>query len=361
MNSPRRFGSRAIELGLRDDPSVVLRTLLDRAFGLIGDCVAACSDADAIVAEVQECRTTLATAAPPNTIEAVCDACLDTCREFLAASGAGETERRQSVADLMGVIQDAMSSVRGGDAAFSGGLSATVNKFDALLKLDSIAALKAQLATEVVAFKRLNDEREQAFAQTMGEYQNKIVELEAGIIRNEREATMDALTGLNNRGAFDRTVKGLAEMPGAQFSLALIDIDNLKKVNDMHGHLAGDRVLSGLAHALKSAVRDEDLVARHGGDEFAVLMRDSPLRQAESRIWNAVSAFTNSRLTADDGRAILFTVSGGVAELTPGDTVRTVVKRAEEALADAKRQGRNRIVTRGHSVVRNLRPANSWR
>jgi diguanylate cyclase (GGDEF)-like protein len=146
--------------------------------------------------------------------ETVCNACLDTCREFLAASGAGETK-----------------------------------DFNVPVK-----------------------------------------------------ATMDALTGLNNRGAFDRTVKGLAEMPGAQFSLALIDIDNLKKVNDMHGHLAGDRVLSGLAHALKSAVRDEDLVARHGGDEFAVLMRDAPLRQAESRIWNAVSAFTNSRLTADDGQ-----------------------------------------------------------
>lgn len=354
MNGQRRFGARAIELGLRDDPNGAMRVLLERAFGLIGDCVAACGDADPIVAEVQECRTTLSTGAPAAVIEAVCTACLDTCREFLASSNSGETERRQKVADLMGVVRDAMGTMGSDADIFGDGLTATASRFDALLKLDNLTAIKVQLAKEVAEFKRLNVEHQQVFQQAMADYQARIAELEAGIIRNEQEATMDALTGLINRGAFDRTLKGLADMPGARFSLALIDVDRLKKINDMHGHLSADRVLSAIAHALKAAVRDEDLVARYGGDEFAVLMRDSPLRQAESRICNAVAAFSSERLTADDGRAVIFTVSGGVAELSAGDTVRSVLKRAEEAQADAKRQGRNRIVARGQTFVRDL-------
>lgn len=354
MSGQHRFGARAIELGLRDDPNGAIRALLERAFALIGDCVAACSDAEPVVAEVQECRNTLSTGAPAAVLEAVCNRCLETCREFLAASTSGDADRRQKVADLMVVVRDAMGTMVSDADIFDDGLTATASRFDALLKLDNLTAIKVQLAKEVAEFKRLNQEHQQVFQQAMAGYQGQIAELEAGIIRNEQEATMDSLTGLINRGAFDRTLKGLADMAGAHFSLALIDVDRLKKVNDTHGHLAGDRVLSAIGHALKAAVRDEDLVARYSGDEFAVLMRDSPLRQAESRICNAVAAFSSERLTADDGRAVMFTVSGGITELSAGDTVRSILKRAEEAQVDAKRQGRNRVIARGQAFVRDL-------
>jgi len=349
VNGQTKTGSRPIELGLRDDPSAVVRALLDRSFGLIADCVSACADAGVVVAEVQECQTTLAVGAAASEVEAICLTCLDTCRDFLANSTAGETERQQSFADLMGLAQSAMTDISGNPAMAGTDLSDAASRFDVVLKMTTLAEVKAGLAAEVAAFKAAAAAHEQEFNDTIAGYQEKIVELESGIIRNEREATMDALTGLINRGAFDRTVQGLADMPGSQFSLALIDVDGLKKVNDTHGHLAGDRALLAIAQVLKTAVRETDLIARYRGDEFAVLMRDCTLRQCESRVHNAISTVTMGRITADDGRAVQFTISGGIAELSAGDTVQSVAKRAEEALAEAKRGGRNRIVLRANA------------
>lgn len=346
MGGHSKSGTRPIELGLRDDPSAVVRALLDRSFGLIGDCVSACGDAEIVVAEVQECQTTLAVGASPAEVETVCLTCLDTCRDFLATSNAGESERRQYFADLMGLAQTAMADISANPAMAGNDLSGSADRFDAVLKMGTLAEVKASLAAELMEFKRAAAAHQEEFHQTIAGYKDRIVELESGIVRNEREATMDALTGLINRGAFDRTVQGLADMPGAQFVLALLDVDRLKKVNDEHGHLSGDRALLAIAQVLKSTVRDTDLIARYRGDEFAVLMRDCTLRQGESRIHNAVSTITQGRLTADDGRAVQFTISGGLAELTHGDDVHSVAKRAEEALVEAKRGGRNRIVAR---------------
>lgn len=349
MGGQSRSGTRPIELGLRDDPSAIVRGLLDRSFGLIGECVSSCSDADIVLAEIQECQTTLAVGATPAEVEEVCLTCLDTCREFLAGSSANDSERQQCFADLRGLAQDAMTEISGNAAMAGSEVAASVTGFDAVLTLTTLAEVKARLATEVAAFKKTQEDHERAFTQVMGTYQEKIAELESAIIGKQGEANMDSLTGLSNRGAFDRTVQGLADMPGAHFSLAIIDIDHLKKVNDDHGHLAGDRVLLGIAQVLKGSMRDIDLIARYGGDEFAVLMRDANLRQCESRIYNAVSTITHNRLTADDGRSVQFTISGGVAELRQGDTMATVAKRANDGLAEAKRNGRNRIIARAES------------
>lgn len=346
MSGHSKSGIRPIELGKRDDPSAVVRSLLDRSFSLIGDCVSACGDADIVMAEVQECQTTLAVGATPAEIEAVCLTTLDTCREFLANSTAGESERRQYFADLMGLAQTAVAEITGNPGMAGSELGDSAARFDAVLKMTTLADVKNALAAEIAEFKRVSAAHHQEFNDTIESYKAQIVDLESGIVRNEREATMDALTGLINRGAFDRTVQGLADMPGAQFVLALLDVDRLKKVNDDHGHLSGDRALLAIAQVLKTTVRETDLIARYRGDEFAVLMRDCTIRQCESRIHNAISTITMGRLTADDGRSVQFTISGGIAELTHGDTVQTVARRAEEALMEAKRTGRNRIVSR---------------
>ena len=349
MGSQSQSGTRPIELGLRDDPSQVVRALLERSLVLIGECVAAHGDAGIALVELQECQTMITLGASPREIEAVGLACLDTCRDFLAASTTGESERQQHFADLMGLAQGAMKDIGGNPSMAGTELAGAVEGFDGILKLTTLAEVKATLAAELAEFKRVGAARQQEFAETMSAYQAQIATLETAIVRNEGDVTMDALTGLINRGAFDRTVKGLADMPGARFSLALLDVDRLKTVNDAHGHLAGDRVLLNIARSLKSAFRETDLIARYGGDEFAILMRDSTLRQSESRIHNAVAEITQERLTADDGRAVQFTVSGGVADLSSGDTMSSVAARAESALADAKRTGRNRVVARSRS------------
>ncbi len=137
--------------------------------------------------------------------------------------------------------------------------------------------------------------------------------------------------------------------------LGLVDVDSFKSVNDTFGHLAGDQVLISVACGLRSAFRSDDVVARHGGDEFAVLIKDVTMRQAETRMLTAIDALNANRPITDDGQTIMFTMSAGLAEFSAGDTTRSVLQRADEALYDAKRQGKNRVVRREQAYLRDLR------
>ena len=171
---------------------------------------------------------------------------------------------------------------------------------------------------------------------------------EADRFRAESEALSDAverdaLTGIGNRRAFDRAVGTLLARGGVPCTLALIDCDDFKAVNDRASHLAGDRVLQRVANVLKQASRRSDLAARFGGDEFALVFADAGIGAASAvceRIRSAVERHP------DDG-APGMTVSIGLAEAVAGDTVESLVARADAALYRAKEAGRNRVATAG--------------
>jgi diguanylate cyclase (GGDEF)-like protein len=124
----------------------------------------------------------------------------------------------------------------------------------------------------------------------------------------------------------------------------MVDSDNLKHVNDTHGHEAGNRLLRQLANAVQSELRATDVPARYGGDEFIVLLPETPPKGAvdvAERIRNAIAA----RPLAIDGRQLTATVSIGVACYPEdGRTLDALAARADRALYQAKQQGRNRVV-----------------
>ena len=156
-------------------------------------------------------------------------------------------------------------------------------------------------------------------------------------------ALSDALTGLANRRAFEaRVAERLAE-PGCigRDCVALFDLDHFKRVNDVHGHEAGDAVLRGFASVALGALREGDLLARFGGEEFVLLLPDTELeaaRQVCERLRRAVSALP----IAIDGLAVPVTVSGGVARIG-GDGLGPALKTADAALYRAKLAGRDRL------------------
>lgn len=153
----------------------------------------------------------------------------------------------------------------------------------------------------------------------------------------------DALTGIGNRRALDRALGALLAQGGSRCSLALIDCDHFKAVNDQASHLAGDRVLQRIAGVLAHASRRSDVAARFGGDEFAVVFADAGVDEAAAicqRIRGAIERH------ADDG-APRVTVSIGVAAASPGDSVEALIARADEALYRAKAEGRNRVAVAG--------------
>ena len=157
-------------------------------------------------------------------------------------------------------------------------------------------------------------------------------------------ATHDALTGVFNKRRFDEafpTEVGRAASAGTAISLILFDIDFFKRINDGFGHPAGDAVLREVTQVAKSCVADVDLLARVGGEEFAVLLPSAldPAAQTAERIRRAVEAHTCTW----EGRPIPVTVSLGVAELGRGETAAGLYGRADELLYESKHGGRNRV------------------
>ncbi len=171
---------------------------------------------------------------------------------------------------------------------------------------------------------------------------NKLILDNAGILREfERNAITDALTELHNRhwleDMFRRNIKR-CHADGEALCLIMLDVDHFKRYNDRNGHVAGDNALCRVAGALRAHFRPGDLIARFGGDEFAVLLPDTRLADAEPTAERVREAVRNTD-TEDD--APLVTVSMGVAEMAPDDTLEALLNRADSALYRAKLKGRN--------------------
>lgn len=158
-------------------------------------------------------------------------------------------------------------------------------------------------------------------------------------------AMTDPLTGLYNRGVFDREFQrefDRCRRYGRPFSLILVDLDHFKQINDRYGHMAGDRVLREVSRTLQSTVRETDTVARYGGEEFAVILPETPSDGAEltgERLRVAVSRMA----LENDGAALPVTASVGVASIDPhhADSA-AMLAAADRALYRAKDRGRNR-------------------
>lgn len=173
-------------------------------------------------------------------------------------------------------------------------------------------------------------------------YQLMLRELNA---RLQQISAQDDLTGLPNRRFMQEQLAQQiadAERNGTLFSIALVDIDRFKAINDRYGHAVGDEVLVRVAASLKLAIRESDVCARWGGEEFLMLFPGCSLVDAEklSERIRASVASVPIRATPAEG----ISVSIGVAEYVRGESLDTALRRADEALYRAKEAGRNRVV-----------------
>jgi diguanylate cyclase len=187
---------------------------------------------------------------------------------------------------------------------------------------------------------------DQARAQ---ELEARVRELEGELRRLSDEVATDALTQVANRRgltlAFDTLVgsgaRSLHEGQAPVLAIGLLDIDNFKKLNDTLGHAAGDQALKALAAAVRERLRPVDHIARFGGEEFVVLLPDTPLAEAQqalTRLQRGLSA----GLFMHEGKDVLVTFSAGVTAWQPGEPLDAALERADEALYEAKRTGKNR-------------------
>ncbi len=160
-------------------------------------------------------------------------------------------------------------------------------------------------------------------------------------------ATTDSLTGLANRRHFlEKLHEEIARSQryGRPCAVAMIDADHFKGVNDTHGHEVGDRVLQKLSNIMSGEVRDVDCVGRLGGEEFAILLPETNLQGGAAFCERLLSKIRNAEVETN-GDVLRFTVSIGLTEVAKGETKTDVIlNRADEALYEAKENGRDRVV-----------------
>ena len=160
-----------------------------------------------------------------------------------------------------------------------------------------------------------------------------------------QKALIDPLTGLPNRAAWSERLDhevNTWHQRGNSLSLAMLDLDHFKRINDGYGHLAGDKVLKIIASVLGKRLRPSDFIARFGGEEFVLLMPDSPLEDALA-VGEMLRAAIEACPFHFKGEPVTITVSMGVAQFQPGERSDLALKRADEALYRAKAAGRNQV------------------
>ncbi|MFZ2541943.1 MAG: GGDEF domain-containing protein [Gallionella sp.] len=164
--------------------------------------------------------------------------------------------------------------------------------------------------------------------------------------RFQQQASVDALTGLHNRhwmmDAFPRTMHRCLFNKNP-FAIMMCDIDHFKRVNDTHGHLAGDIALQIVARCMTKHLRPHDLMVRYGGEEFSVLLPDTDSQQANIAAERLRTAIADTAIHGDDF-SFQVTISIGITSTQHEEKLETLIGKADQALYRAKEQGRNRVV-----------------
>jgi len=213
--------------------------------------------------------------------------------------------------------------------------------------LESLAGVVREMVAEShtvqdlvsAAQQRLHDEH----ART-SDLAERVQSLEDELRRLSDEVSTDQLTQIANRRGLIRAFeaeRARAERGEAVLSLGLLDVDNFKRLNDELGHSAGDAALKALAERVQQSLRPMDTVARYGGEEFVVMLPDTPIDEAQQVLSRMQRAMTQA-LFMHETRPIFVTFSAGVTVYREGEKLEQALERADEALYDAKRSGKNR-------------------
>lgn len=265
-----------------------------------------------------------------------------------------QEKNSEALAVLMGRLEDSLDEF---SQTTSGARSATSEYSSALRQhVDDLEGVSRAgvVITELAALTRAMMERSIAIETELACSERRAQSLQTTLEETRKLADMDHLTGLPNRRAFDHMLEREmreAKAKGESLCVAFIDIDHFKRVNDTHGHPAGDRVLKFVGETLNRIADARCFVARHGGEEFAVLWRNHTVDKAFRKLDAAREEIAERRLVnrANDTPFGKITFSGGIADVFAYPEKSAALKAADEALYAAKESGRNRILKAGEA------------
>jgi diguanylate cyclase len=258
-------------------------------------------------------------------------------------------EVARSMGELRGAVWSVvehLSHVVVGDAASDSDAKSQLDKLRVAID-GPVEELKTTAVATVRRLSEIIEEKHARQLQLATELGRRVDDLKVELEDTRREADIDPLTQVGNRGVFQRELprtlqlRTLLDEPAC---LAVIDIDHFKQINDEHGHTTGDSVLELIASALvRSFPRRSDVVTRLGGDEFAVILPSTTTADGRRLAERFLDVVRETDMP-DIHESMRVTVSVGVAEALPGEQADSWLGRADEALYQAKAQGRNCVV-----------------
>ena len=206
---------------------------------------------------------------------------------------------------------------------------------------DIVGATRTMARDSQVARDELHDMKQRSEAT-----EAEIAKLHMELDRVSIQARHDPLTGALNRQGLDEAMArevSKVKRQDTPLCMALLDIDNFKKLNDTLGHATGDAALTHLATVTREVMRPQDTLARYGGEEFVILLPDTPLDKGIEAMTRLQRELTKRFFLAGTEK-VLITFSAGVAQLAAGETGPQAIKRADQAMYLAKRSGKNRVL-----------------
>jgi diguanylate cyclase (GGDEF)-like protein len=344
-----------IKLGLRDAAvDAALRPFADEVLALLIELLAALKESgDAeLLATLDDHRRELAAAVDPEAIPALAGSCLETARTAVARARERQAQQHAELARFVALVRDTVTVLGGQGEDPSTEITSAADRFSDLLQISDFGQLKARLAQEVVHLRTLAEDRQKQWRQATDSFMARVASLERQLAGVREEASLDPLTKVGNRRHFETALSEQLRMAKRQFVVAIFDLDDFKQINDTGGHQMGDRVLQEVARGLKTSTRPDDVVARIGGDEFAVLASGLTLRQAENRLRTMITQMTTAMSATPQLPRV--SLSCGAAECSAGDTMQSLMSRADQALYDAKRKGKNRVAVKALPFIRDL-------
>jgi len=254
------------------------------------------------------------------------------------------SERESELWRLLNLYQDHQKVDNAANKQFHEALRGTHERMGNIVRLDDLRQVRERLESEIERATTLMEQKVKADEDRSSGLAAQVMQLEAALVAARHEAMRDAMTGVYHRGGFQSQLDSLLQSP-TTCSLAMIDVDNFKGINDSLGHLVGDHILRTAVQLLGKIARPGDVLGRFGGDEFCLLAPGTPANRLADRFESVVTARTLNLKFDERLVAIKLSFSVGVAASVPGDTSESLMQRADGALYEAKRAGKARVQT----------------
>lgn len=258
-------------------------------------------------------------------------------------------EAQDELRQMLATFVERLSQMSESSSSYHGKMEESVRQIEQAKSIEEIAPVLKDVigATRAMANESLTVRDElRAMREKTQATEAELVKLHRELDRVSAQARHDTLTGALNRQGLDealhREVSGM-QRRDSPLCVALLDIDNFKKINDTRGHAAGDAALAHLATVARECMRPQDTLARYGGEEFVILLPDTPLDKGVAAMTRLQRELTR-RFFLDGNEKILITFSAGVAQFDPGEVGREAIQRADRAMYLAKRAGKNRVM-----------------